>query len=267
LFAGLAFTGTTAVAQDQKSQVTPPPSVLVIDTEYLKPGQAGSPHHKSEAAFVQTSRNANWPEHYLATTALTGNPRAVFFFAYDSFADWQKDIDATAANSSFSAAIDSELIADGALLAGQRTSAYVYNADLSLNADGFIAKDRYFDITLFHVRPGHEKDWNTVVKLYRDAFAKLPGAHWAVYDKEYGDDSGSVVLFITPIKSLAEVDQNLINDKKLDGLVSAEQMQKMSDLVAASVESNESYLFAFDPAMSYAPDSWIQADPGFWNKK
>jgi hypothetical protein len=54
VFAGLSFTAVPATqAQDQAGQVSAPPNVLEVITEYVKPGQTGSAHEKTEAAFVQ----------------------------------------------------------------------------------------------------------------------------------------------------------------------------------------------------------------------
>src|ERR1700759_851512 len=97
-FAGLClvFTGLTSIgsihlaAQDQAASTTPPPKVLEIIVETLKPGQSGSPHLKTEAAFPQAFRDAKWPQHYLGMDALSGKQRAIFFVAYDSFDAWQK---------------------------------------------------------------------------------------------------------------------------------------------------------------------------------
>jgi hypothetical protein len=107
LFTGLAVAGQgSAFAQDQSNGATPPPKVLQITVETLKPGQSGTPHQKTEAAFVEAVKNANWPEHYLGMDALSGRQRAVVLMGYDSFEAWQKDMDATQKNASLAAAID-----------------------------------------------------------------------------------------------------------------------------------------------------------------
>jgi len=44
-------------------------------------------------------------------------------------------------------------------------------------------------------------------------------------------------------------------------------MKKLHELEADSLESSMGNLFSFDPAMSYPPDEWVKADPGFWKVK
>ena len=149
LFTALNFTGVVAAsAQDQMNGVTPPPKVLEIIVETLKPGQSGNPHMKTEAAFVQAFSDAKWPEHYLGMDALSGRQRAVFFVGYDSFEAWQKDTDATQKNATLSAALDSASIADGALLESLENNSYVFRPDLSLRAPVDIPHMRYMEITM-----------------------------------------------------------------------------------------------------------------------
>src|SRR5271166_4556015 len=110
----LLFTGLgTLAAQQMSDGVTPPPKVLQIIVEYLKPGKSGSLHQATEAGFVQAFQAANWPTHYLAVDSLTGPPRSLFFVGYDSFAAWEKDTMATQKNAALSAALDRAGIADG----------------------------------------------------------------------------------------------------------------------------------------------------------
>ena len=265
----LILTGPlSAAAQDQATSTTPPPKVLQIIVETLKPGQSGSPHLKTEAAFVQAFSDAKWPQHYLGMDALSGKQRAIFFVGYDSFDAWQKDADATMKNTTLSSALDSASVADGALLESLETSVYVFRDDLSLRAPVDIPHMRYMEITIFNVRAGHERDFEDLAKMYMAAFQKVPNAHWATFEKMYGTQtSGSRFIAVTPLKSLADVDQEMMDGKSFDKSMSADDMKKLRDLTAAAIESTESNLVSFNPKMSYVPDTWVKADPSFWSQK
>ena len=269
LITWLVFAGTgKAAAQDhQMSGTTPPPKVLQITVETLKPGQSGNAHQKTESAFVQAFSNAKWPQHYLGMDALSGKPRAIFFIGYDSFEAWQKDTDATQKDATLSAALDSAAVADGALLESLENSSYVFRDDLSLRAPVDIPHMRYMEITIFNIRPGHGKDWDTLAKMYISAYEKIPNAHWATFEKMYGTQSGSRYITITPMKSLSEVDQERMDDKGFASSMGDEQMQKIRELTASTIESMESNVVQFNPRMSYVADSWIKADPAFWGQK
>ena len=48
-------------------------------------------HDRSESAFVHAFGEAKSPYHYFALDSLSGPSRSLFLFAYDSFADWEKE--------------------------------------------------------------------------------------------------------------------------------------------------------------------------------
>jgi len=259
-----------AFAQQTSDQATPPPppKVLVIMREFLKPGRSGSVHEKSESAFVQAMTAAKWPTHYFAADSMSGRSRALFFVGYDSFEAWEKDNIATMHNPTLAAALDKAAYADGDLLTEYDTSVNVYREDLSLRAGVNIAQMRYFEISRFVVRPGHGKEWDALVKMYKDAYEKaVPDERWAVFQSMYGSDNGGVYLVFTPMKSLAETDRSFIDSKKFTASLGESGMKKLEDLEASSVESVQTNLFIFNPKMSYAADEWIKADPDFWSAK
>jgi hypothetical protein len=266
LACGLLFGGLSTVAAQQMSDgAMPPPKVLQVIREFLKPGKSGSPHEATESDFVKAFQAAKWPTHYLAVDSMTGSPRSLFFVAYDSFAAWEKDAMATQHDAALSAALDRAAIADGALLESSESSVYVYREDYSLRAPVNIPLMRYFEIQRFKIRPGHEKEWDTLVKMYVSGYEKtVPNAHWTTYQSAYGADNGGVYIVVTPMKSAVEVDQNFADSKTFMGAMGEDWMKKAGDLAAACIESSQDNLFLFNPKLSYVSDDWIKADPSFW---
>ena len=193
--------------------MTPPPKVLVVIREFLKPGKGGSPHEKAESAFVQAFARAKWPTHYFAANSVSGKNRALFFVPYDSFEAWEKDNQAQQKNPALSAALDRASVGDGELLSETDTSLLVYNEEQSLRAPVDIAHMRYFEISLFRVRSGHRKEWSDAVKLVKEAYEKVPDMHWAMFEAVYGQEDVTYIV-IQPMKSLAEVDQLLIQSER-----------------------------------------------------
>src|SRR5580658_892360 len=142
---GLLFGGLSTVAAQQMSDgAMPPPKVLQVIRENLKPGKSGSPHEATESGFVKAFQAAKWPTHYLAVDSMTGSPRSLFFVPYDSFAAWEKDAMATQRDATLSAALDRAAIADGEMLESSETSVFVYRQDYSLRAPVNIPLMRYF---------------------------------------------------------------------------------------------------------------------------
>ena len=263
----LFLCGGAMVAQDMSSDaVMPAPKVLLIMREYVKPGKAGAIHERSEAAFVNAVKAANWPTHYVAVSSMSGRSRALFFMGYPSFEAWEKDNQATEKNAALTAALDKASLNDGELLSDYDQGVFTLDAENSLRM-GDAVHARYFEITSFRVKPGHRKDWMDLVKIYHDAFEKaVPDAHWALYDSYYGADNGGIYLVITPMKSLAEDDASMGDGKKLQEALGAEGMKHVAELTAACVESTQTNLFSINPKMSYPAAEWIKAD-SFWAPK
>jgi hypothetical protein len=263
----LSACGDVVSAQDSAPGVNGPPKVLVIQREYLKPGRGGAMHAKSESAFVRAMSTAKWPTHYIGMNSLSGPSRALFFVPYASFEAWEKDNQATEHNASLATAMDRAAVADGDLLTSYDSSVWTFSEEDSLNAEGGLAEEHYMEITSFKVRPGHRKDWEDLVKMAKSAYAKVPNMHWATFESMYGADNGGVYLVVTSMKSLSEVDAEEAQSKQFMEAMGESGMKKFSELEASCIEKVQTNLFQFDPKMSYPPEEWVKANPGFWKPK
>jgi hypothetical protein len=258
--------GLSLAAAQETSGLTPPPKVLVVVREFLKPGKGGAPHEKAESAFVQAFSHAKAPTHYLAMNSLSGKSRALFFIGYDSFEAWEKDNASIQSNPALAGALDRATVADGELLSETDGSLLTYNEEQSLRAPVDIAHMRYFEISLYRVRAGHRQEWNEAVKLVKAAYEKVPGVHWAMYEAMFGQEGATYVVII-PRKSAAELDQASDESKAFVKEMGADGMKRLGELESSAIEFTQNNLFQFSPAMSYPRDEWVKADPGFWKPK
>jgi hypothetical protein len=258
--------GMTA-AQEMSQGSMSMPKVLQITREFTKPGKAGMVHDKAESAFVQAMARAKWPTRYLGMTSLSGKQRALFLTMYASFEAWEKDTAAIAKNTALSAALDRASMADGELLDSMDQGVFVFSDEMSLRPKADLAPMRYLEISAFHVRPGHGREWRELVKMVKAAYEKaLPEAHWGTFEQVYGGDGGTY-LVLTARKTLAEVDRAPQDHEQFAAALGEDGMKKLDELFGASVESSQHQLFAFNPRMSYVADEWIKADPDFWKPK
>lgn len=257
---------TAAYGVCAAQQITAPPKVLVIQQEYLKPGKAGSIHDRSESGFVQAMTRAKWPTHYVALNSLSGKSRATFLAGYDSFADWQKDNDAMQKNAALAGELDRLSAADGELLTEYDQYLFVYQPDMSLRVNADLSHKRYMEVSVFQLHPGHHKDWSDAVKMVIDAHQKAgTSAHWAMYELAYG--GGDEYVLLSADSDLAEVDQGFAEDKKFIEAIGPDNLKKLDELAAVSIESSRSELFEINPRQSYAPEEWVKANPEFWKPK
>ena len=265
----LLFVGGVGMvaAQEMSDGTQPPPKLLVLYREYTKPGKAGMTHEKSESAFVQAVTRAKVPTHYFAVDSLSGRPRSLFLFGYDSFDAWEKDYLNTQKNATLAAALDRATVTDGELLSDMDQTVLAYREDQSVRPNVDIAHMRYFEISLFQVRPGHRKDWDDIVKLVMAAYEKIPDAHWATYEVAYGQQPNATYVVFSALKSASEIDREFAENKDFVAAMGEDGMKKLSELETKAIESTQSNLFAFNPKMSYPPDGWVKADPDFWRAK
>jgi hypothetical protein len=253
-------------AQEKSMGSSSIPRVLQITREYTKPGKSGMVHDKAESAFVQAMARAKWPTHYIGMTSLSGKSRALFITQYESFEAWEKDAAAVEKNAALNASLDRAFMADGELLDSVDQGVFVFNEELSLRPRPDLSQMRYLDISVYHVRPGHTKDWNDLVKMVKNAYEKaVPEAHWGVFAQHYGGEGGTY-LVLTARKSLSEIDRSFMDSKQFVAAMGEDGMKKLDELAAVTIESSLHNLFAFNPRMSYVADEWIKSDD-FWKPK
>ena len=270
LLVALSLAATYAcvtAAQEMTSGSASVPKVLQITREFVKPGKAGMAHDKTESAFVDAMARAKWPTHYIAMTSLSGKSRALYLTSYQSFEAWQKDADAVDKNTALSTALDRAAMADGDLLESMDQGVFYFHDEMSLHPRADLSQMRYMELSVFHVRPGKEKQWAEVVKMAKAGYEKgVPNAHWGMFEEVYGADSGTYLLLISH-KTLAEIDKGFAEDKQFEAAMGEEGMKKFGELYAECCEASQHQLFAFSARQSYVQDEWIKADPEFWKPK
>jgi hypothetical protein len=256
-----------ALAAAQDAAPTPP-KVLAIAREWVKPGKGGMVHDKSEAGFVAASTRAKLQGHYVALNAMSGKQRALYMFRYPSFEAWEQDNKIIDKNPALAAEFDRLFMADGELLENADLSVFTYNEEWSFHTHPDLSHARYYDISSFHIRPGHRKEFSDCVKMVKDANEKGgTAAHWGAYELAYGGEGGTVIA-LTHRESLSEIDKDFAESKKFAEAIGGEGgMQKLDEVCGEGADSSHTELFSINPKQSYAEDAWIKSDPDFWKPK
>lgn len=256
-----------ALAQNQSAEQTGPSKYLFISNDIVKPAQIGA-FDKIEADAMQAYRAAHAPNHIIGAVPISGNNDVLFFHSFDSFADLQKTHDATMDMSDLMDKLHADAAAEAPLVADHFNSIYQYQPDLSLHVANRRVEDaRFLDITVFHVRSGHHHDFAALVKVFAKAQSGNPNVGWAAFEKMYGKDSDNMYIFITLLPSLADVDQEVLDNAKMPDEMGADQLRLNAEMASKIVASSESHLYAINPKISYAPDKWLTDSPDFWGKK
>jgi hypothetical protein len=266
LFAlGVCLAGVP-LAQAQDTMMSPPKVITTI-REVEKPGKSAA-HTDWEAGYPRAMAKANWPTHYFALRALTGEPRVLFITGYDSLTDWEQDGIAEEKNASLSAENDRLDAKDGEFLSTSSRGTLIYMPELSYHPEVSVEGTRYFMVVAIHVKPGHSDHFVEIRKLVKAAHEKANLTdHYAVFRFSMGAPAGSYAIFV-PMKSATELDQwaDLHGQTYKDALGEVGQ-KKLEEFDREGLESSETQLFIISPKMSYAPKEWIDADPEFWSPK
>ena len=263
----LAVAGSSmAAAQDQMAPTVSAPKYLQIIVEYTKPGKGGAAHDKTESAFVQTMIKAKFPIHYVAFNALSGKGRAIYLSKFDSFDEMQK-ANKILESPAIAAEMERANVADGELLDDSKQLILSYVPDLSYKSRADISHGRFLEARILHIRPGHGKDFNDLVKMWMAAADKAGVSdHWGAYRVEYGEQVGSFI-FLTSDNSLADIDKSNAEESKFNAVLSESDKVRMRELREAAIDTDRFELYSVNPAQSYVGDDFTKADPDFWKPK
>jgi hypothetical protein len=263
----LAVAGfSVAPAQDTASPSMP--GVLQITVEYTKPYKSGAAHDKTETAFVAAMTKAKFPVYYVGMNSMSGRSRSLFLTHYDSFAEWEKENKVLDKSPSLAGDLERAGLADGELLNEVDSVVLTLDRDLSYHIHNDLQNHRYYQISTFHVRPGHRSEWQDVVKMVKDAHDKMgDSAHWGMYEIAFGGEDGTFVA-LTGDPSMNVIDLGISENKKfVEAMGGEEGMKKLDELFGQAVSSSHSELFGVNPKQSYVSEDWIKADPEFWKPK
>lgn len=265
LFVQVLVSAGFAAAPLMQAQSSPDTKVLVIEREVTKPGRDGTPHQATEAGFIRAMQANKGNLHYIAVSSVSGVHRALFISAYSSLAAMDEERKSTPASAQV--AMDKAMLADGDLLSETGTSVWLRRDDLSTNVSGPPVGMRLLEVSEFVVKPGHEREFEDLAKMYVSAAKSIPQFHWTAYQMAYGNSVGTTYIVLTALKSGADADAEFAAGKKFEEAVGEDGMKKMSELSAASISTSMTNLFVVDPKMSTPTDAMVKAEPDFWKPK
>ena len=237
--------------------------ILVIVRESTKPGKDGEVHEKTEKLYSAAMRAGKSTDYYTGMVSLTGVPRALFFSSYSSLADLESK--RAQLPETVNAMLERANEADGAALDSTSIAIFERRDELSTNVKTSPGSSRYLDIGRFEVKPGHEQEFEQASVLYmKDLLKAAPAMHWTCYSSIYGHSQGTVYIFVTALKTLAEADAEQAAGKAFGASTSAKDLKTINEALMTGVISVEANLFRIRPALSFPAPQQMAADPAFW---
>ena len=245
---------------------TSQPNLITIVREEVKLGRDAD-HAKVEAGWPAAYEKAKSPDYYLAMTSMTGAPEAWYITAYAS----HKAIGDSLKRDDGDAVLTAELTrlrrADADMINSVRVMQARARQDLSYGAYPDLAKHRFFEITYFRARPGHEQQFEAAAKAY-GAAAKRAGATsgYRVYEVVAGVP-GPTYLIFSSVASYGEFDQTMTEGEKTMKGANPEEGMALQKFMLEGVVNVETQRFRVDPVQSYVPKETRAQDPAFWMPK
>ncbi len=245
---------------------TTQPKVLQIFKESLKPG-VGAAHAANESGWPQAFAQAKSPTYYLAVESMTGDPEVLFLVPRESYTAWDKADAADAANAELSAALARLAAADAQYLESTESIEAVAAPELGHGAFPDLNKQRFWDISVWRIRPGHGKAFAEAVAAYAKIVTRAGGkANWRTYRVTGGMPGGSYLMF-SSVASFGQFDAMMADDDMIGKAMTPDEQAYFSKFFKESVGWSESNKYRLSPTMSYVAPETKAADPAFWNTK
>jgi hypothetical protein len=264
--AGLSLALSGSLAALAQTLVVPPPNILNMETINIKPYADGF-YDKVASEYPALSRQLKDQMHVLAMEALTGTPRAMYFSGFDSFEALEKNEEWLPGDSAADAKLEALDARQAPYISDVQHTVWHYLSGLSNNmAAADIPHSHYWEVMIFHMRPGRGEQFAEITKLYRDANLKIgQNISWATYEGMMGVTDAYLVL--VPMTSLKDEDTGLAHKKDFSAALGDQGRNRVNKLSEENVTSIEDNLWMVNPEWSYVEKSWIESDPQYWSSE
>jgi hypothetical protein len=234
--------------------------------EEVKTGR-GADHQKHEAGWPAAYAKSKSTDYYLAMSSMTG-PNEVWyvvpFASHQAMADGMKRDDADAVLSAELARLSK---VDAEYVNSVRTIQATARPDLSMGDFPDLAKMRFWEITTFRVRPGHEPGFEAAAKAYRSAAQRsAPGTRYRVYEVLAGMPAPTYIIFGS-VASYGELDKGLADGQATMKGATPEETETLMKFSKDGIITVETNRFRLDPMQSYVAPETRATDPAFWSPK
>jgi hypothetical protein len=135
-----------------------------------------------------------------------------------------------------------------------------YRPDLAIKA---FAKARYFQVSIRRIRPGADSDFGDLMKMRQSGLDRINLDRPDIVYQVVSGAPAEMFIVLAPLPSLKTIDDALV---RVAG--TAESGQRPGNKIVADIElSRENLLLRIEPRISWVNQSFVEADPEFWQAK
>lgn len=245
---------------------TSQPNLIQIIREEVKIGHEAD-HAKTEAGWPAAFEKAKNQEFYFGLASVTGPSEAWFIIPYDSNRAMGDSMKKQSDDAVLSAELARLSRADSAHVNSYRSILAMARKDLSRGAFPDLGKQRFLEVTIFRVRPGHENTFTEGGKAYGAAAGRAaPAVAYRVYEVVAGMP-GPTYIVISSVPSFGDFDKMTTDGEAVMKAASPQEMAALQKFAQEALINSETQRFRVDPEMSYVPAEVRAQDPGFWMPK
>jgi hypothetical protein len=257
--------GATPLAFGQALPTSQPKFINVV-RESVKLGRDAD-HAKHEAAWPAAYEKAKAPMPYIALASLTGAPETWYVTPYESHVAWGENMKREDADPVLSAELQRLVKADAEYLSEIRFMQAMARPDLSHGSFPDLAKTRFYSITVFRVKPGHDSAFAAAAKAYAAAASRsAPHASWRTYQVLAGLPSPTFLVF-SSYETFGDLDRSLEEGMAMSKSFPADDLLALQKFNAEGLISAETNRYRLDPTQSYVGKEVRDKDPAFWTPK
>jgi hypothetical protein len=129
------------------------------------------------------------------------------------------------------------------------------------------AKMRMLQVTVFHIRPGHEGEFAEAAKSIASAYEKAAGSPaWVMYAVH----SGAPVpcyLMLTALSSLKDEDDAAARRAPAMEAAGPAVERRLQEIARSAYDSIETNIYVVNPLLSHMPSDFTAEDPAYWMPK
>lgn len=261
--AALLYVGSAGMALSQGIP-TSQPNLLTITREEVKIGHNAA-HAAHEAGWPAAYAKAKSPYYYLAMVSETGPNEAWYVSPYASHAALGESMKLDSTDPVLSVELQRLARVDADHLNGLRRLHAVARTDLSHGAFPDMALARFWEITTFRVRPGHEEAFANAAKAYAaGAKRAAPNMSWRTYEVIAGLP-GPTYLVFGSVQAFAEFDRSMQQGMELMKAFTPDELATLQKFSSTGLINAETQRFRLDPGQSYVDAATKAKDAAFWS--
>lgn len=259
----LLYLGSASVTLSQ-GVPTSQPNLITITREEVKTGHNAA-HAAHEVGWPAAYAKAKSPYYYFAMVSMTGPNEAWYVSPYASHSALGESIKMESSDATLSAELARLARVDADHITSVRQIHAVARTDLSYGAYPDMGLARFWEITTFRVRPGHEEAFANAAKAYAAAAKRAaPTMSWRTYEVIAGLP-GPTYLIFGSVQSFAEFDRAMQNGMEVAKAFTPDELSTLQKFSSTGLVNTETQRFRLDARQSYVDAPTKAKDPAFWS--